>query len=155
MNKKEVIKHQIEVCKRNADMLYKLIEILENVFPLDKESYHDLSFENRVNIDAFLHRIAKLQDSLGKLIKFYLDYEGIETGQLTPRDIFNIAEKYGIINSVESWFSLRDLRNSIAHDYSLLDTEVINILNRTFELSKELLDNFDRVYKIITLNIKE
>lgn len=147
MKKIDIIKNYIDIVRKNLSVIKELKTYLENTFPV--ESYENLSFEEKVKIDALVHRVSKLQDSLGRLIKFYLEFEGVDTSSLTPRDVYNIAEKYNLINSVEEWFMIRDLRNSIAHEYSLLVNELTDILNKIYDLSDRLIDIAENVIFIV------
>ncbi len=40
------------------------------------------------------------------------------------------AEKLGIVDSSKEWFELRELRNAVNHDYSLLEEELVETINR-------------------------
>ena len=67
------------------------------------------------------------------------------------RDILNRLERYLIIPSADEWIYMRELRNEISHDYPLLDTDVITILNELlskvevlFSIYNELKNRFNQ-----------
>lgn len=153
MGKVDIVKNYIEITQRNLDTLKKVRQTLYGLFPLT--NYENISFDDKIKIDAFVHRVSKLQDSLGRLIRFYLEFEGIDTSSLTPRDIYNIAQKYHLIMSVEEWFMIRDLRNNIAHDYCLFVNELTAILNRIYDLSIKLINTAENVIFMIKNKLGE
>lgn len=67
-------------------------------------------------VDAFVSRFSRLQDTLGdKLLPLYLTLLGEPRGAAI--DNLNRAEKLGLIESAEQWISLRYLRNQMVHEY--------------------------------------
>ena len=48
---------------------------------------------------------------------------------MSMRDVLDRLERLGVIDSVESWVYMRELRNTIAHDYPLDTQEVVLSLN--------------------------
>jgi uncharacterized protein YutE (UPF0331/DUF86 family) len=44
-------------------------------------------------------------------------------------DILNTLERLQIIDSSDTWLSLRELRNDLAHDYPIMIDETIDKLN--------------------------
>ena len=78
-----------------------------------KDKYSDEELES---FDSLTSRFARLSDLLIQKIfkmieKTDLDIEG------TVRDRINKVEKKGLINSAETFIEIRDLRNTIAHEY--------------------------------------
>lgn len=153
MKRIEIVVEYIKIVQKNLDALTDIKSSLIYTFPID--NYENLSFDEKVKIDALVHRVSKLQDTLGKLIKFYLEFEGIETSSLTPRDIYNIAQKYNLIDSVDDWFEIRDLRNSIAQDYSLMVNQLTDIVNKIYDLSEKLINMSKNAVFIIKNKIGE
>ena len=67
-------------------------------------------------VEAFVSRFGRLQDTLGdKLLPAYLRAGGETPGLLV--DNLDRAEKQGLIDSTEDWFTLRRLRNQMVHEY--------------------------------------
>ena len=118
---KEELLYYLEACRRNVEFLEKLEEKISRLFPL--KSYYDTEVEDKVLIDAFIYRIAKLQELLGKLLRIFLRKVSYNVDVVYPIDIINLAEKLGIVDSSKEWFELRELRNAVNHDYSLLEEE--------------------------------
>ena len=67
-------------------------------------------------LDAFASRFGRLQDNIGdKLLPAVLTALGEKTGPVL--DNLNKAEKYGWLQSAESWLLARQLRNKMVHEY--------------------------------------
>lgn len=75
--------------------------------------------------DSFASRFARSSDIfLSKYIRAYIlsDDPAFDGGF---RDQLNRAEKLGIIDNVEIWMEIRELRNATVHEYSDQDLEKI------------------------------
>ena len=67
-------------------------------------------------LDAFVARFARLQDTVGdKLLPVLLAALAEPVGAVI--DNLNRAERLGWLTSVESWRSVRALRNQMVHEY--------------------------------------
>ena len=109
--------------------LKELIVLIDRLFKNCQIDYDELkqkdideNFLNDYNavriINSFLFNYSKIQDKIGaKLFKKFL-YVTNEIDDLsTPMiDILNILEQYSILKK-DDWDRLREIRNSIAHEY--------------------------------------
>lgn len=78
--------------------------------------------------DALTSRFERsVEMVLGKLAKSVSLYEG-GNSQATLRDRLNLMEKLGLIESVDLWFEMREVRNRIAHEYS--GSDLANLYER-------------------------
>jgi hypothetical protein len=70
-------------------------------------------------VNSFLFNYLKIQDRIGsKLFRLALQqWRENDLDDMTMLDILNRLEKLGIIESVEAWDKLRELRNALAHEY--------------------------------------
>lgn len=67
-------------------------------------------------IDAFVSRFSRLQDTLGdKLLPTLLQRLGEQTGPMLHN--LDKAEKFAWIESSDEWLNIRLLRNQMVHDY--------------------------------------
>lgn len=67
-------------------------------------------------VEAFVSRFARLQDTLGdKLLPLVLNALGERTGAAI--DNLDRAERLGLIDSCDEWFTMRNLRNQMVHEY--------------------------------------
>ncbi len=74
-------------------------------------------------VEAFVSRFGRLQDTLGdKLLPALLSTLGEKVG--AQLDNLDLAERLGYIESSESWFAVRELRNQMVHEY-IEDPEIL------------------------------
>ena len=67
-------------------------------------------------LDAFVSRFGRLQDTVGdKLLPALLSALGESSGPAI--DNLDKAEKFGLIDSSDSWMEMRRLRNQMVHEY--------------------------------------
>ncbi len=146
---KEELLYYLEACRRNVEFLGKLEGKISHLFPL--KSYYNTEVEDKVLIDAFIYRMAKLQELLGKLLRIFLRKVGYNVDVMYPIDIINLAEKLGIVDSSKEWFELRELRNAVNHDYSLLEEELVDTINRIYSKRQSLIKIYERLKAKIEL----
>lgn len=121
---------------------------------LEKKSIDNDFFKDYNNVrlvNSFLFNFAKLQDKIGaKLFRQVLyDLKEIDNPNLSMIDILNLLEKLEIIESVEDWDSLREIRNSLAHEYPFdIEERIINIkiAIERYELLKKIYQGIVRFY---------
>jgi hypothetical protein len=78
-------------------------------------------YANQRIVNSFLFNYIKIQDKLGaKLFRqLLLALREIDDASMPMIDILNRLEKLKIIDSVEQWDRLREIRNAITHEYPL------------------------------------
>lgn len=87
-----------------------------------EQSATQLSLEDQEKFEALTSRIARLADLIiQKTIRLIEQIELSESGSILDR--INKAEKKGFIESAEQFIEIRQLRNSIAHEY---DEDALN-----------------------------
>jgi len=87
-------------------------------------------YQNTRLVNSFLFNFSKLQDKIGaKLFRQTLyELKEIDHQNLSMIDILNLLEKLEIIEDVKDWDSLREIRNSLAHEYPFdTDERIANI----------------------------
>jgi len=116
-NLPEKLRFLARVVTREADHL-KITDQRLFAEPLTLERLATLEQDIALSeqLDACLARFGRLQDTLGdKLIPRLLAYVGEKTGPFL--DNLDKAERFNWIDSADSWFSLRQLRNKMIHEY--------------------------------------
>lgn len=142
---KQRINETIEICNIHHQRLQYAYSKISDFLPIDEERY--LSFDNNLIafIDQFIFRFSKLQDVMGsKLFKEILMVADEDVENLTFRDILNKLEKIGVLIERQDWLRLRELRNSVAYEYSVTDSDSIDALNELFESKKDIELIFER-----------
>ena len=123
---KERLLRAFEICDKHIVRIEEALGGLKSYFPLNEETYLNLNSEAVMRLDQFIFRFSKLQDAIGtKIFRYVLLwlYEEVET--MSMRDVLDRLERLGVLDSVESWIYMRELRNTIAHDYPLDTQEVL------------------------------
>ncbi|RLA25312.1 MAG: hypothetical protein DRQ62_02945 [Gammaproteobacteria bacterium] len=118
-NKQEILKKRFEKLEKHYLALKAYKELINKL--TDKtdiytvENFNTLKIEDKAILDAYLKRFSSVQDFLGaKIFSPLLDIAGINSGKMS--EVLYIVEKEGIIDSLEHWIELREVRNELEHD---------------------------------------
>jgi len=80
------------------------------------ETFNQLKIQDQAILDAYLKRFSSVQDFLGaKIFSLLLDNAGIGTSKMS--EVLYLIEKEGIIDSLDHWIELREVRNELEQDY--------------------------------------
>lgn len=103
----------IKLMMQSADIDYALM----TAQPIDQEWFSEYDHQRIVN--SFLFNYIKIQDRVGgKLFRLVLQqWRELDSDSMTMLDVLNRLEKLKIIDSVETWDKLREIRNAIPHEY--------------------------------------
>jgi hypothetical protein len=87
--------------------------------------------------EAFCSRFSRASDLfMAKYMRAWvLNEEGAFRGSM--RDLCDIAEKLGLIDSATVWMEIRELRNRVAHEY--INTKLEQVFEDTRKLAPTLL----------------
>jgi len=138
MNSRNQINQQrlqksVEKCHIHLKRLHYASGQIKKLFPITRDKYNQISDATIGNIDQLVFRFTKLQDELGNnTFRFLLEYLHEDIADKPFRDILNILERLQIIDSSNTWLSLRELRNDLAHEYPMMVDETIDKLNHLF-----------------------
>lgn len=150
MNKRQEIAERLlrefEICDKHIIRINEAIEGLNVELPMSADCYAQLSKEQVRCIDQFIFRFSKLQDAMGaKIFRYILEHLDEDISALPMRDILNRLERYLIIPSADEWIYIRELRNEIAHDYPLQDSDVLAILNELLSKVETLFGIYNKL----------
>jgi len=120
MNKKEILRKRFDKLEKHyiAIKEYKVLidELLKEQNIYDQFIFNTLKPEKRAILDAYLKRFASIQDFLGaKIFSLLLEIAGINNSKMS--EVLSNIEKENIIDSLENWIELREVRNELEHDY--------------------------------------
>ncbi|KKB49831.1 hypothetical protein HMPREF1212_02990 [Parabacteroides sp. HGS0025] len=126
----ERLSREFDICDRHIQRIDEALEAMHTDIPMSVECYTNLD-ENQIRcMDQFIFRFSKLQDAMGaKIFRYVLEYLDEDVSTLPMRDILNRLERFHLIDSAEEWGYIRELRNEIAHDYPLLENDIVSVLN--------------------------
>jgi len=139
----DLLQHKIESaigeCEAHILRIEGAAVRLESCFPLSAESFKGLSDDQVAVLDQFIYRFTKLQDAVGA--RLFPALAVLVIGDDEPRpflDTLNRLEKAGALESLETWQTLRALRNSLAHEYPESVDQCSDTLNILFTDWKQL-----------------
>ena len=121
--------------------MQKMLDKLDKIIPLTSESFDALTLEHTGYLDGITGRFAKLQDLIGaKIFPICLILAGEEKQQQTAIDVYNTLEKIDLLPSAREWRQLRDLRNTLTHEYAINNPDIlIKNLNNVLYHTKPLM----------------
>jgi len=144
MNKKEILKKRFDKLEKHYIAIKeykKLIDDLSKEYNIyDPFIFNTLSPEKRAILDAYLKRFASIQDFLGsKIFSLLLEIAGVSCSKMS--EVLSNIEKENIIDSLEKWIELREVRNELEHDYPEELQEALDDLKYCID-SFEQLENY-------------
>ena len=102
----------------------------------------ELSEEDYDALETLTSRFARLSDMILQKAFRGIDRVELESGG-TLLDVLARAEKRGLIESLEQFRLLRELRNEIAHEYALAD--LVELFRSVKEQAPALFEIVDRI----------
>ena len=108
-----------------------------------------LPLEQSIVLDGIIQRFEFTYEMAWKLMKSFLEYEGI-TEVNSPRTVFKEAYSVGLISSADDWLSMITDRNMTSHTYDeqmaflvceRITTQHVHVLDALFYSLKERLQS--------------
>jgi len=150
MNKKEILKKRFNKLEKHYIAIKEYKNLIDDLLTesniYDQFVFNTLKPEKRAILDAYLKRFASIQDFLGaKIFSLLLEIAGINNTKMS--EVLSNIEKENIIDSLENWIELREVRNELEHDYPEELQEALNDL-------KYCIDSFSKLesYYLNSLN---
>lgn len=75
--------------------------------------------------EGLIQRFEYTWELAWKVLKDYLDFEGVTLDKMTPASVLRAAFEAKIINEGEAWMKALDSRNKMSHTYDLKAFEII------------------------------
>ena len=96
-------------------------------------------------MDALIKRFEQLQNGLqDQLFRSLALAEGEDLRDRSRRDLAELMERLGVIESAQAWSELAVLRNRLAHAYPNDKRRQVRVLNETYEATGRVIAAFDR-----------
>lgn len=147
---KKILQKRLDKLEKHYIALKEYKKLIEELL-IEKNIYEQFVFntlkpEQRAILDAYLKRFSSVQDFLGaKIFALLLEVAGIYSGKMS--EVLSYIEKEEIIDSLDNWIELREVRNELEHDYPEELQEALKDL-------KYCVDSFDKIesYYLNSLN---
>jgi len=152
---KRLIFH-IKIVKDNINILNKLYLDIKNNYslPLESDDYFEIKENDFKIFDTIAYRYIKTQSILGeKLFREILEYAEFDTQNKSFIEILSELQKEGILEDIEEWKILREIRNSISHDYPYDEEDIIEAINFLYEklsILENMINKIEEKYETIT-----
>ena len=149
-SKKEILKKRFDKLSKHYKALKEYKELIDlmlaDIDIYDTWEFNRLKAQDRAILDAYLKRFASIQDFLGaKIFPMLLEVAGIGTSKMS--EVLMIIEKEGIIDNLESWVELREIRNELEHDYPEELKDALNDL-------KFCIDSYEKIEEYYINSLK-
>ena len=139
----EKILSAIGECEAHIQRMEGADARLKPHIPFTVQSLPTMGDDQVATLDQFIYRFTKLQDALGTRLFPAMATLVIGDDERRPfLDTLNRLEKANVLTSVETWQSLRVLRNTLAHDYPDGLEQCVEALNLLFSRWVELKNIF-------------
>lgn len=143
---KKKIDQALYECDKHVTRMESAYNKMKPFFPLTNLSYPILTEDQIEHIDQYVYRFTKLQDTIGeRFMKNFIQILQENTGNQAFIDILNRFEKIGMLQSVDTWLELRELRNILSHQYDDNPELMSSLLNRIFQAKNTIFD----IYKTL------
>jgi len=123
--KEKILLKRIDVLKKHQKALAEYKQLIDefegasgrqSYTPYTPLGYQQLTVQQKALFDAYLKRFASLQDYMGaKVFPLIMNMAGITSGKMS--EILIAVEREEIIDSLQEWIELREIRNALEHDY--------------------------------------
>jgi hypothetical protein len=114
----DVLVHKFDICFLHLKRMQQGLEHVKHLRPLTPTMLENMVDEDLAFLELFTSRFSKLQDYMGeKVFPAVLEFMGTDPNKLSMIDKLNKMEKYGLLESVEQWKNLREVRNKWTHEY--------------------------------------
>lgn len=153
--KEKKLKSSIEEALIHIKRMFYAGEKIQPFFPLAAGFLADIQDDEIEHIDQFVYRFMKLQDCLGlRLFPSILENLQEDFKKRPFIDLLNRLEQLEIIDNINLWQELRELRNNIAHEYPDNTDENTAVLNELYKRIPELYSLFEKAVFYIQKNIQ-
>ncbi len=140
LNKIKLVKYFNE-CDKHLQRIKEAYSDIENTLPLSAKKYQNLTKDEVQDIDQYLFRFAKLQDTMGdKVFKLINEEYNPNSQSITFMDLLNNLEKLCFIDNAKEWIILRQIRNQISHQYDDEPEEMAQAINNILN-QKGIIEN--------------
>ena len=108
-----LIGKQLFHLQRMREYLAHSVQRCEGLFPI--ANWRPISLEQHEMLAAFRVRFSEFQEHLGKTMRAVAIEEEIDVERFGS--VLAFMEKLGVLESVEQWKIIRELRNAVNHEY--------------------------------------
>lgn len=133
----------LATCARLNEGFARAVEKASAALPVAVEDIDRLTPDLEDMVLAYLKRFEQFEDALGRTLKTVSQLMALgRVERLTPRDVANKAEAFGIVDA-ERWAEAVRTRNALAHEYPLRPDKRARQLNRAWNARSTLTETWN------------
>ncbi len=153
MNDKELLQWYKKTGDLHTKRMNTALINSKHLLPISTEIIKNLKDIDIAWLDSATNRFAKLQDLIStKIFPLIIKILGQEIPLQTFIDKLNKLEKYDFLPSADDWCDMREIRNSLAHEYPETEEETVKELNEVFDAINFLTEYWQELsQKLITV----
>lgn len=108
-----LIARQLDHLKRMSEYLAHSVQRCAQILPVS--DWQTLSLEQHETLAAFRVRFSEFQEHIGKSMRAVAIEEEVDVERFGS--VLAFMEKLGVLDSMEGWKIIRELRNAVNHEY--------------------------------------
>lgn len=140
----------LAVAEIHAKRLSFAVAKLEPFHPFTPNFFTEITEDKIMLLDFFIHRFSLLQDIMGtKLFDMVLELSQEPLKGSGFLDKLDALERLGILERVDVWQKLRQIRNHLSHEYPDRPDLMARYLNEAFEGANTLLKILSAVKNLL------
>jgi len=140
------IEKYLNECNKHIKRIIESYNNVDKILPISANSYINLTDDEIKNIDQYLFRFSKLQDTIGeKFFRMIIKDFSEDVNKMTFLDILNKLEQIGILNNKDEWKTLREYRNDISHQYDDEPKEMAEAINNIFSQKDIIIEIYQKI----------
>ena len=141
------IKDEIDIHFKRVDAI---LPEVKSYLPFENDDFDNI--EKIKTIDSFIYRFSKIQDKMGDkffpaILRELQEYKN----NMALIDILNRLEKLELLKNSNDWIDYRKLRNSLTHEYSNNTDEIIEAINLSINVYKDMKNIYIKMLKRVGL----
>lgn len=127
---RDKLKVTLTICDLHHERMMFAWGNIKQYFPITEISLSRVSQMELALFDQLIYRFSKLQDTMGsRLFKQLLEALEEDISGLPFIDILYKLEKLNLLSNAKDWMILRQIRNTVSHEYPFIKEVQIEELN--------------------------
>jgi len=146
-NQRQLISRRLEHLERMRTYLEYSAVRMARILPKMQQATDALSLDEHETLAAFRVRFSEFQEHLGKTMRNLAIEEEVDVERFGS--VLAYTEKIGILDSVDRWKEIRELRNGINHEYEEDPVRLAQFFAALLDALPDLLDWHRRLVKFV------
>jgi hypothetical protein len=137
-----LIARQLNHLQRMQQYLAHSYDRCNEIFPVT--NWQEMSMEQHEMLAAFRVRFSEFQEYLGKTMKAVAIEEEVSVDRFGS--VLAYMEKLGVLESVERWKMIREIRNSVNQEYEEDAVRLTQFFTEMFRATPELFACYEKLF---------